>query len=254
MKFFSSMSQHFLKIILPVHILVCILILLISINWYLVFIGWILISGLGIAIGFHRYLSHKSFITNKFWYYILTILGCFGGQGSPIFWVALHRGNHHKHTDTLEDIHSPVNGIFNSYIGWQIWFDPKKLPIIAAKDLMKNKFMLWIHIHYNKLIWFTISSFSIFDISITLSFLLLPMIISMHQENLINLFCHNKIIGYRNNHTADNSVNIWLMGILFWGHGYHNNHHAYPGRYNYGLKWWEIDPSVFFINRIKSYD
>lgn len=243
----SHFSQHFIKIILPIHLLAVVLISYIDVNWFLVICFWGLISGLGIAIGFHRYLSHRNFSTSKFWHFTMIIFGCFGGQGSPIFWTALHRGNHHKFADMDKDVHSPIHGSLNSYLLWQIKFDSSKLPSFAAKDLMKSKFLIWTHENYNKIIWFSIIILGILNLSVLLSALILPMLISMHQENLINLICHKKNLGYRNFDTNDNSVNNLVMGFLFWGHGFHNNHHAKPQEWNYGHKWYEIDICKFII-------
>lgn len=244
-------STHFKKITLPIHILTIAAPFFIEINWWVVLLGWIFISGFGIAIGYHRYFSHKAFKTYPFFHVLLIFLGCLSGQGSPIFWAALHRGSHHRLTDTLGDIHSPVNGKLQSYINWQIFFDPKFLNTASVKDLARDKWIVWSHKNYYRLFWLTILVTFLINATLGLSLLLIPIIISMHQENLINLVCHLQNTGYRNHETRDNSTNLWLLGLLTWGHGYHNNHHAFPNRYNYGNKWYEIDLSVPLINLIK---
>lgn len=247
----TKISQHFLKIILPIHVLFFVLVFFVEINWWQIFVGWILISGFGIAIGFHRLFSHKSFETYDPIKYILAILGSLGAQGSPIFWAGLHRGIHHKFTDTEKDIHSPVHGFFSSYVGWQIFFDPKMFSPLAVKDLLKDKNLVFIHNHYNKILYFILVSTAVIDYDLMFNFLLIPMLVSMHQENIINSFCHSTFCGYKNFKTQDNSNNILLLGWLCWGHGFHNNHHAYPGRSDYGSKWYELDLTKFFIRIIK---
>lgn len=252
-----KLNDHFLKIILPVHILTISLILYgVDIVWWQVIVSWAMISGFGIAIGFHRYFSHRSFETWKPIRYALALLGCLSGQGSPIFWVGLHRGSHHRHADTELDVHSPIHGFLTSFILWQVFFkadDRIAAKVFATtKDLVRDPYLVWLHKKYNKLIWGIIIVSLAIDFSIGLSIILLPMLLSSYQENVINSFCHTKQFGYRNFDTPDNSVNIWLLGLLCFGHGYHNNHHASPNDYNFGSKWYEFDickPLIYLIKK-----
>ena len=124
------LSGHFLKIIIPVHLLAVLAGVLFfsgSIEWqwlWLTYVGWVLISGFGVAIGFHRLISHGAFHSRHFTRNVLAYLGSMGAQGSPVFWASLHNGLHHPFSDTARDLHSPINGKFNSYIGWQIFLKP----------------------------------------------------------------------------------------------------------------------------------
>lgn len=47
--------------------------------------------------------------------------------------------------------------------------------------------------------------------------------------------------GYRNYETRDNSRNLWGVGLLAFGEGWQNNHHAYPRSAPHGHRWWELD-------------
>lgn len=67
------------------------------------------------------------------------------------------------------------------------------------------------------------------------------------MENLINSVCHTRKLGYRNFDTPDQSVNNPVLGLLAFGQGWHNNHHAAPKRANYGSRWYELDPAVPLI-------
>ena len=58
-------------------------------------------GGIGIGIGYHRLLSHRSFEAPKYVEYFLTICGAIGFQGGPIAWAAKHR-MHHAHTESAK--------------------------------------------------------------------------------------------------------------------------------------------------------
>jgi stearoyl-CoA desaturase (delta-9 desaturase) len=126
------MNYHIKNFIIPIHLLSIISIVLISVglvpfSWLYFFAGWTLIYGLGLVVGFHKLLSHRSFTTNKYVAYVLAYLGCLGISGSPIWWSAIHRGHHHAHTETERDLQTPRKGWLNSYIGWQFGDETSKI-------------------------------------------------------------------------------------------------------------------------------
>ena len=55
----------------------------------------------------------------------------------------------------------------------------------------------------------------------------------------VNYWCHQS--GYRNFESNDFTTNNLLLGWLGMGFGWHNNHHAHPGRLILHYRWWEID-------------
>ncbi len=244
----NDVSKHFLRITIPIHLLAIVAISLIGLrfvtpHWlFATLLGWFLISGFGIAIGFHRYFSHNAFQTYPIIEKILAYLGCLGAQGSPIFWTALHNGSHHRFSDTAKDIHSPFHGKWHAYMGWQIYLKPEEVPFRYGAALLKKKYLKFLHKNYTKIFWASALVLALVDWRVSLYGLLLPSFISIHQENIVDLFCHLRSCGYRNYETKDNSVNVPLVGLLAFGQGWHNNHHARPRDYNFGGNhWWEID-------------
>jgi fatty-acid desaturase len=242
-----NISPHVRIITIPAHLLAAVAIgLLIACVIPVAYLGytilgWFLISGLGIAIGFHRLISHSAFDTWPLVRGVLAYLGVLGGQGSPVFWAALHMGAHHPFSDTAKDLHSPVHGKWSSYLGWQIHLRPEQVPFRAGVHLIREPWLKFLHTHYNKVYWVTMAAALLIDFKIGFTLLILPTVISMHQENLIDLFCHLKPAGYRNFETKDQSVNVWLLGLFAFGQGWHNNHHQYPRRYDFGVNWYEFD-------------
>ncbi len=78
---------------------------------------WLFGQNVGIAISYHRQLTHRSFSTPKWLEYAMAICGTMALQGSPIYWVAVHR-MHHQYTDKPGDPHSPRDGKWWSHMGW----------------------------------------------------------------------------------------------------------------------------------------
>lgn len=219
------------------------------------FIMWCLISGLGIAVGYHRVFSHKTHNLPTWKENIILFFATFAAQGSSIFWAALHRGYHHPHADTEKDIHSPnVYGIRHAFLGWQ--YDIKKsdnpINIKYAVDLLRKPNHVWFHYNHKKIYWLVPLFIAMFDWKFSLMAFMLPSLIGTLQDNLVNVIGHKKaLIGYRTFGTKDNSYNNPLA-YLTWGQCWHNNHHHDPKKFNFGVKWWEYDPTrifLWFLNR-----
>ena len=71
----------------------------------LAFAGIYVFGGLGINLGYHRLLTHRSLACPKRLEHTLAIPGVCSMQDAPARWVAVHR-RHHEHADRQEDPHS----------------------------------------------------------------------------------------------------------------------------------------------------
>ncbi len=78
--------------------------------------NWI-VGSLGIGLGYHRLLTHRSFKAPKWLEYTLTTFGAMAIQDDAPKWVATHR-IHHKFTETDRDPHSTIPGFLWAHIGW----------------------------------------------------------------------------------------------------------------------------------------
>lgn len=246
------MNKYFLLGLVPLHSLFIITLLNYNeLSWITVFILWILLSGYGVGVCLHRLLSHRSFETYPIIKNILSFISCLCIQGSPIFWVNIHRGYHHRYSDTEKDIHSPVHGKLWSYITWACKIDVRDLSYKHVPDLLRSKYQMFLNNYYFHII-LVVWAFS-YLISPTLLYsLVLAQMITLHSEFCVNLFCHlDSKFGYRNFNTPDNSRNFWLFGILCWGIGYHNNHHANQKSISFASSKYEYDPTVILVNIIK---
>lgn len=218
--------------------------------WYVyTFIGYVLLAMLGISAGYHRLFSHKGFKTNTFIKRTLLWLGMIAGQGSPIFWIGIHRGYHHRFADKIGDAHSPKDGFWHSYILWM--FKRNSMSIRSVIDLVKDPDMAFAHRHYIKIFWITHLFFCLINFKLWLFLLGFPAFITLHSFLAQTSLTHIKWLGYRNFETKDDSVNsIWLFPFIL-GEAWHNNHHGNGRNPNFGLKWWEFDPTYYIIKMIE---
>ena len=217
-------------------------------------VGYVLVSGLGIAVGYHRFYSHRSFKTTKLTQVLLTWCGVLGCQGKPIYWASIHRTIHHPHADTALDLHTPSKGWWHAYMGWMFKIDPSTAKLKGVGDLVRDPIIVWFHRNYYLVLWGTWIIVGILSPHVLLG-LALSQAWAFHQENLIDTFCHSRgWWGYRSYDTRDNSMNVPILGYLTWGQGWHNNHHhqAYP--YNYGRRWWEIDLGSLLVELVRVRD
>lgn len=214
------------------------------------FVMWILVSGLGIAVGYHRVFSHKTHALPIWKENIILFFAVFAAQGSSIFWTAVHRGNHHRFADTDADVHSPnTKNFLESFLLWHYKLNSENLNLRYAVDLLRKPNHLWFHKNNILIFWSVPILVALFDPALSLAMFCLPMFVGNMQDNFVNVIGHKKwILGYRNFETKDMSYNHPIVGFLTWGQSLHNNHHNDPKRFDFGNKWWEIDPCRIFYH------
>jgi stearoyl-CoA desaturase (Delta-9 desaturase) len=201
---------------------------------------------------YHRYFAHKTFSTARVTQFVFALIGSASVQRGPLWWASHHR-NHHRHADTALDLHSPRHGFLFSHMGWFLtrrgfrtdWSvidDLAKFPELRLLDrfdvvvpiaLASGLYFLghWLESAHptlgtsggQLLIWaFFVSTVVLFHATVT-----------------INSLAHR--YGTRRFQTRDTSRNNWLLALLTFGEGWHNNHHFFPGSARQGFKWWEFD-------------
>jgi fatty-acid desaturase len=216
----------------------------------LLFLGWVLLAGIGSAITLHRYVSHKAFEARRGLKPILLWLGSLCLQGSPLGWAAIHRGSHHRYSDTEKDAHTPTKGIWYAYHGW-LWEWGKYYNPKYAIDLIKDPMQMWFAQNYVKIILLTYLIVGLIDWQILLFVFIIPAVYSLHQESSVNVLCHLKDKGYRNFDTKDVSNNRPIMARIVWGQAWHNNHHAKASAYDFGTtvsgRKEEFDPTLLLL-------
>lgn len=210
--------------------------------WAFFILQW-LTGGLGICLCYHRLLTHRSFELWKPLEYALALFGCMAWQNGPIKWVAIHR-LHHARSDRPNDPHSPTRGFWWAHMGWLMAFD-EELDLYEryrayALDLDRDPVYRFLNATHG---WYQ------FGLAILLYLWggwpcvlwgsVLRTVFMWHATWLVNSAAHTW--GYRVWATEDRSTNNWWVGLLTYGEGWHNNHHAFLRSAAHGLRWWELD-------------
>jgi sn-2 palmitoyl-lipid 9-desaturase len=207
-----------------------------------IFLHWLTCS-IGVCLGYHRYLSHGSLQLVAPVRFLVTLCGVLSGEGSPLSWAATHRV-HHGRSDQDGDPHSPREGLLWSHMLWlfvrRSESDRQRLYAVFAPDLVKDPMLQFFERTYSLwLVGFAGLLFLLGGWCLLLWGLCLRIVVGYHTTWLINSASH--VWGYRNYETTDDSRNLWWAGLLAYGEGWHNNHHAWPRLACYGHRWWELD-------------
>ena len=213
-----------------------------------VFLWWVA-GSLGIGMGYHRLLTHRGYKTSKWVEYFLTVCGTLALEGGPIFWVATHR-IHHQFSDKDGDPHTPLDGKWWAHMGWilmgkSLHQDTRTLSRYVP-DLAKSRFHVWItRYHYLSVIAAAVILVAVGGLPFLLWGMFLRTVVGLHCTWLVNSATHSW--GSRRFSTRDQSTNNWLVAMITFGEGWHNNHHAHPVSARHGLKWYEFDLNWYGI-------
>lgn len=203
------------------------------------FLYW-LTACIGITLGYHRLVSHRSFETPKWLEYFLVFCGTLACEGGPISWVGLHR-IHHKYSDHEGDPHDSNKGFWWSHMGWMFVKNPANKDVPKyTKDIQNDPFYLFCEKYFIPiqivlgllLFWWGGWSFVVWGI-------FLRLVLVFHVTWFVNSATHK--FGYKSHESNDHSRNCWWVALLTFGEGWHNNHHAFQYSARHGLQWWEID-------------
>jgi fatty-acid desaturase len=215
---------------------------------------WWVAESLGIGMAYHRLLTHRGYKCPKWLEYVLTLCGTLALQGGPIAWVATHR-LHHQNSDKAGDPHSPCDGGFWAHMGWIITGDAmhhrttELLPYVP--DLRRDPFHLWISKwHWVPLGVLAVILFLAGGWQFVLWGICLRTVVGLHATYLVNSATH--MWGSRRFLTPDRSTNNFLVALLSFGEGWHNNHHAHPQSARHGLAWYEVDVNWYGIAALRT--
>lgn len=196
---------------------------------------------IGMTMTYHRLLSHKSWNAVRFVEIFGALCATIGLTGSAISWVAIHR-KHHRHTDTAKDPHSPwFKGFI--YCQWFSMFEPVELKYVT--DLAKNRFYIFQHKYYFLINLTYAGGVFLLDPFAVVYAWLVPACILWNAGSSIVTFSH--LYGERPHSISSRAGNHWILGLLVWGEGWHNNHHSSPTSPYFGQKWWQVDIGGWLI-------
>jgi len=227
------------------------------------------LTAVGITVGFHRLLTHRSFQTRKPIEYAFAVCGSMAVQGPVISWVADHR-KHHAHTDEEGDPHSPhvghgegvrgvLAGLWHAHSGWLMSTQGRADWKKYAPDLYEDAGMRAISRRFVSLILLSLAlpALAGYLVSGTLAGAatgllwggLVRIFFVHHITWSVNSVCH--FFGTRRFNTDDKSTNVFWLALPSLGESWHHNHHAFPRSAVHGLRRWEIDPSALIIGTME---
>jgi stearoyl-CoA desaturase (delta-9 desaturase) len=222
-----------------------------ALDWTM-FIVLYLITGLGITVGYHRLISHRSFECKPWVKGCLLVAGGWALENSALRWCSDHI-RHHARCDGQEDPYNAKKGFWYSHCGWLFIKSPYR-DEKYEKQLRKDPLIMWQHRYY---------------IPVVLSGLALPFIVGFFYGGwmsglscfilagvgrtffvLNSTFCINSIChmwGEQPHGTGDSSRDSWWISLITFGEGYHNYHHMFLRDYRNGAEWYHFDPSKWLI-------
>ena len=224
-----------------------------------------LICAMGVTVGFHRHLTHRSFKAKKPVRFALAAMGSIAIEGPVISWVADHR-KHHAFSDQEGDPHSPhvghgggwhgtLHGLFHAHLGWLFVHDQRGKRSRYAPDLLTDPalrfidrtFFVWVAAGLGLpfVIGYALGGTLAAGLSGLVWGGLVRMAVLHHVTFSINSLCHT--FGRRRFETTDESRNLAWLALPSMGEAWHNNHHAFPTSAAHGFRAWEIDPSALLI-------
>lgn len=197
------------------------------------------VFGFAIIAGNHRLFSHNSWPAPSWFKKYISLLSTFALHGPVIAWVAVHR-QHHHHSDTDKDPHSPI------YKGrlWVQFMSYNYTPDLRyVLDLYKDKWLRGLFDYYwliNATLFFVLFYINPLYVGIWLggSFL------AQMNAFAVNSLAHNSpwwIFPTSERITKDASRNVPLLALIDGGEGWHLNHHRAPWKWYFGERWWQFD-------------
>lgn len=212
------------------------------------FLGLWFATGLGVTVGFHRLLTHRSFETTAPVKAVLLGLGSMANQGRCIDWAA-HHLKHHAHSDREGDPHSPLEGFFHAHMGWILRGSPAERERYC-KRLLEDPVVRFVD--RTQLVWLVLGLAFPYVVAGWRGLLwggFVRIAFTSHVTFAVNSLCH--MFGSRPFETHDESRNNWLIGLLAAGEGWHNNHHAFPSMAYHGMTPRQVDVSGLVIRALE---
>jgi stearoyl-CoA desaturase (Delta-9 desaturase) len=201
-----------------------------------------------VTAGYHRYFSHRSFKTSR-WFQFVLAFGAMATAQKGVLWWASHHRKHHKLSDQPGDPHAPRYGFLWSHVGWILSPGFERTDFDRVKDLARYPELRWLDR------WWLVPPVAL-GVAIFLAFgawalvwaFFVSQVLAWHGTFTINSLTH--VIGKRRYATSDDSRNHWALALITMGEGWHNNHHHYQVSARQGFRWWEIDGTYYVLRAL----
>ncbi|HEY6561377.1 MAG TPA: acyl-CoA desaturase [Polyangiaceae bacterium] len=206
-----------------------------------------------LTAGYHRYFSHRSFSTSRAFQFVLALMGQTCAQMGALWWAANHRA-HHRYSDGVEDVHSPVQrGFWWSQIGWFMDGQHEGTDYARIPDLAKYPELRFLNNRNVGLLPPTIMGVILYAVGgmhAMIWGLFVSTVLLWHGTFTINSLAH--MWGTRRYTTRDDSRNNLFLALITMGEGWHNNHHHFQASARQGFFWWEIDLTFYVLRGLQA--
>ena len=220
---------------------------------WLFFLFCFMVTGMSITAGYHRLWAHRAYEAHWSLRVFHMLFGAMALQNSILIWSSMHRV-HHKSVDDIDrDPYSIRRGFWFAHIGWMLRDYPSSaLDFSNAADLQQDRIVAFQHRHYLGIalgmnFGFTALAGAAFGDPWGFMLLggLLRLVVNHHFTFLINSAAHS---WGRRPYTEENSArDNDFIALFTWGEGYHNYHHLFQWDYRNGIRWWQFDPTKWWI-------
>jgi stearoyl-CoA desaturase (delta-9 desaturase) len=215
-----------------------------SLVWVCLATYWLRVFG--ITGGYHRYFSHRTYKTSRWFQFVMAWIGSMAVQKGVLWWSAHHR-HHHRYSDLHGDLHSPgLQGFVWAHIGWILAPDYERTPIEKVPDLARFPELVWLNTwHLVPPVALAVALFLAGGLPWLVWGFFVSTVLCWHATFVINSLTH--MFGRRRYVTKDDSRNSLVLALITMGEGWHNNHHYYQSSTRQGFFWWEIDLTYYVL-------
>jgi stearoyl-CoA desaturase (Delta-9 desaturase) len=152
-----------------------------------------------------------------------------------------------------------VKGFVHAHVGWLFNNLGMEQGRIYGKDLYDDGIVVWVDRLY--MVWILLTLGIPFAIGYAVGGTalagveglvwggLLRIFLYQHATFSVNSICH--MFGRKDYRSRDEARNNWLVALLVFGEGWHNNHHAFPASARHGLQRWQLDVSWWVIRGLE---
>lgn len=241
------------------------LVTVIAVPWYGISAGystaaWVaflvltILTELAITAGYHRLWSHNTYKAHWSLRLFYALFGAMALQNTVLDWCSGHR-THHRHVDDVDkDPYSAKRGLWFSHMGWMLrnYESSASITFDNVKNLQKDPIVMWQYKYYLPIaLGLNIAIPAALGVifhdfwGMILLAGFLRIVTAHHFTFFINSIVHKwGKQPYTDENTARDNA---LFAILTHGEGYHNFHHIFQNDYRNGVRWWQYDPTKWFI-------
>lgn len=206
---------------------------------------------------YHRYFAHRAFKTSRWFQFVMAAVGASSVQRDALWWAAHHR-HHHAVSEKPEDPHSPVqHGFWRSHSGWFMTLRHFPTHFQNIKDFARFPELRFLNRYdvaapvalavalfgLGALLMRVAPEWGTSGAQMLIWGFFVSTVCVYHGTFTINSLSH--VWGRKRFDTGDESRNNWVLALVTFGEGWHNNHHHYPSAARQGFYWWELDLTYY---------